>query len=57
MKFPEIEKLHCEICKKEIPKSVVITAEGAEYIHHFCSIECHDHYFENQTEEKPAPKK
>ena len=56
MKFPEIEKLHCEICKKEIPKSVVITAEGAEYIHHFCSIECHDHYFKDEKEEKPAKK-
>ena len=39
----EIEKVHCEVCKKDIPTSVVITAEGAEYVHHFCSVECQEH--------------
>jgi hypothetical protein len=48
----DIEKLHCEICKKEIPRSVAISFEGMDYVHNFCSIECHEHYFVDHPEEK-----
>lgn len=51
------KKLTCEICKKEIPVSVAKTAEGVDYIHHFCSDECHHHYFEQHPEEKKSKKK
>ena len=53
-KIKEIEKLHCEICKKDIPHSVVLSFEGADYIRHFCSTECHDYYFECNPQDKPC---
>lgn len=34
------EKIACEVCKKEIPKSAAVTAEGEEYVHYFCHTEC-----------------
>lgn len=44
------EKISCEFCKKEIPKSVVINVEGAEYTFHFCCPDCHDHFFAKNPE-------
>lgn len=50
------KKLKCEVCQKEIPHSVAHTAEGADYIHHFCSPECQDHYFREHPELKKGKK-
>lgn len=36
----EPEHIQCEICLKEIPASVAATAEGPDYVHHFCGIDC-----------------
>lgn len=36
----EPEQLACEICLTEIPKNLGHSAEGEEYVHHFCGIEC-----------------
>lgn len=36
----EPETVACEICMKEIPKSVAHSAEGAEYVYHFCGADC-----------------
>jgi len=52
----EIEKIACDACKREIPKSVAIAFEGADYVYHFCCPDCRDHYFARQPEAKP-PKK
>jgi hypothetical protein len=34
--------MHCEACRKEIPVSEAVTAEGEEYVLYFCGIECFD---------------
>lgn len=49
----EHKKLVCETCKKEIPASVAMTAEGGDYIHHFCCPNCMDHFFQKHPELKP----
>ncbi len=49
----ELNKISCEACKKEIPESVVVTAEGAEYVLHFCCPDCRDHYFLENPDKKP----
>jgi len=38
------EKIACHICKKEIPKSAALTAEGQDYVLHFCDISCLDYW-------------
>jgi len=43
--YDETEKVSCDMCKKEIPRSVVLSVEGADYTYHFCSPECKDHFF------------
>ena len=46
----EKEKIACHVCKKEIPKSAALNAEGAEYVHYFCNTDCLDYW------EKKNPK-
>ncbi len=30
----------CDVCLQEIPESAVLTAEGEDYVHHFCGLDC-----------------
>jgi hypothetical protein len=34
----------CEICLREIPRSVAHSHEGAEYVYHFCGAECYQRW-------------
>jgi hypothetical protein len=45
------EKISCHVCKNEIPKAAALTAEGREYVLHFCDISCLD-YWKKEKEEK-----
>jgi len=47
-----VERVKCDLCKKEIPKSVVLSVEGADYVHNFCCPDCRDHYFAKHPEKK-----
>ena len=46
----EPQHLTCENCTREIPVSVALSAEGPDYILHFCGIECMDHWKTRQEE-------
>jgi YHS domain-containing protein len=48
----DMQKIPCEVCKKEIPKSVALTAEGMDMIAYFCSVECMNYWKENEEEDK-----
>jgi len=48
-----IDQISCEACKKEIPTSVALNMEGADYVYHFCSPDCRDHYFKQHPELNP----
>ncbi len=50
------EKIACHICKTEIPKAAALHAEGAEYVHHFCNIDCLDYWKKQNKEEEKAKK-
>ncbi|MDH5594344.1 MAG: DUF3330 domain-containing protein [Gammaproteobacteria bacterium] len=34
--------LQCNVCLKEIPKSLAKSEEGDEYVYYFCGRDCHD---------------
>lgn len=34
------EKIACHVCKKVVPKSAALHAEGQDYVYHFCETEC-----------------
>ena len=51
-KEPE-KMVACDICLKEIPESVANCMEGADYIHHFCGLDCYQKW---QDTEKTAQK-
>lgn len=34
----------CDVCRKEVPLSAAFTPEGAEYVEHFCGIECYQQF-------------
>lgn len=33
--------INCSVCCKEIPLDVIFTPEGAEYVEHFCGLDCY----------------
>ena len=30
----------CQTCMKEVPISATLSEEGADYLHHFCGLDC-----------------
>ena len=44
------EKVACHVCKKMIPKSAALHAEGQEYVLHFCDICCLDYWRKEQED-------
>ncbi|HHZ6456626.1 DUF3330 domain-containing protein [Salmonella enterica] len=34
----------CCVCCKEIPLDAAFTPEGAEYVEHFCGLECYQRF-------------
>ena len=41
-KSVEDEKVSCEVCMKEIPRSEAKVEEAADYVVHFCGLECYE---------------
>ncbi len=37
----EVEKVPCQVCHKEVPLSEAKVAEAADYVAHFCGLECY----------------
>ena len=44
----ENKSYRCKVCSKEIPQSVAHTAEGADYVWHFCG-DCYKQEEANQS--------
>lgn len=34
------EVVSCEVCLAEIPSSLATHADGIDYVHHFCGLDC-----------------
>ena len=41
-----IEKLACEVCLKEIPRSEAKVSEATDYIVYFCGLDCYEKWQE-----------
>ena len=38
---PEVAFVPCDVCRKEVPQSEAIIPEAADYVAHFCGLECY----------------
>jgi hypothetical protein len=43
----EVERVPCEICQKEVPKSAAVVPEATDYVLYFCGLDCY-HKWKNQ---------
>lgn len=48
--------LACSVCMKEIPGDVDYTAEGHEYVFHFCGLDCYRKWHERKAVESSNAK-
>lgn len=48
----EQEKIACHVCRKEIPKSAALQAEGQDYVYYFCNTECLNYWKKNKEKDK-----
>ena len=52
-----LEVVHCEACMTEVPLSVAKSAEGLDYVHFFCGLNCLEKWqAQAQTKAKTAPR-
>jgi hypothetical protein len=51
-KFAGVLLVPCEICRKEIPKSVALSAEDRDYVMYFCGVDCYEEWSTDQIREK-----
>jgi len=35
------QRISCEVCQHEIPLSEAVVPEAADYVAHFCSLDCY----------------
>ena len=46
------ELIECEVCLKEVPASEAESSETADYVAHFCGLECYEQWHKKKTELK-----
>ena len=51
-KLPDAERVKCEVCLKEIPKSEAKSAEARDYVAYFCGLECYEEWEEEEMKER-----
>lgn len=44
------ELIACEICLKEVPKTDAESSETADYVAHFCGLECYEQWHKQKAE-------
>lgn len=37
----EVEMVPCDVCRKEVPLTEAVIPEAADYVAHFCGLECY----------------
>ena len=52
-KRTESELVACDVCLKEVPRSEATVPEAADYVVHFCGLECYEKW-KNQQEKPPG---
>ena len=44
------ERVRCEVCLKEIPRSEARSGEATEYVAYFCGLDCYEKWQAGQHE-------
>ena len=50
------ERVFCEVCLKEVPKSEAAMAEARDYVAYFCGLECYEKWMGQRSEATAPPK-
>ena len=50
------ELIQCEVCLKEVPASEAESSEGADYVAHFCGLECYQQWHDKHQQEDGTSK-
>ncbi len=45
------DKIKCEVCLKEIPRSEATVDEASDYVMYFCGLDCFDKWKEEDNSE------
>ena len=53
----EPETINCETCLTEIPPDEAQSAEGEDYVVHFCGLECYSKWKEQAGKKAPEDSK
>ncbi|MBK9160545.1 MAG: DUF3330 domain-containing protein [Nitrosomonadales bacterium] len=48
--LPEVEKIPCDVCTREVPLSEAKISEAEDYVAHFCGLECYAKWKEQSEE-------
>ena len=40
----DVERVACEICLKEVPKSEATVPEATDYVVYFCGLDCYERW-------------
>ena len=53
----EIDKISCDICRKEVPLSEAMVPEAEEYVAHFCGLDCYTQWKEQSLRDRQQREK
>ena len=48
-----VERVFCEVCLKEVPKSEAAMAEARDYVAYFCGLDCYRKWMDQRSVEEP----
>ena len=54
-KQAEDVRIACDVCLKEVPASEAKVSEAADYVAHFCGIECYEQWQKKARAKKDRP--
>ncbi len=55
LKTEDSPLVSCQVCLKEVPRSVAKSLEGADYVYHFCGADCYQRWQKNSGAEERKP--
>jgi len=53
----ELERVACEICLKEVPRSEATVREATDYIAYFCGLDCYEKWMRQTGDIAAGPAK
>ena len=56
-KIVEPDRVACEICLREVPRSEASVAEATDYVAYFCGLDCYQKWQSQSEPRAPEPEK